>query len=182
MKTVVICEKPSQARNVRDAVGDRYGKILAARGHLFRLAMPEEVNPEWKKWGFEVLRPESGFYPFVADNSSGKKEVIQELRKALSSADTVIIATDCDREGQAIGENIVRHCDFKGDVFRVMFSAEDPKTLREAFANKQSNAEYEKLYQAAFARVQADQIQGCTEWWRWAVMQGANGIECDCRS
>jgi len=158
MQSVVICEKPSQAKNVREAVGNKYGKILAARGHLFRLAMPEEVNSEWKQWGFEVLRPEGGFYPFVADNSSGKKEVIQNFRKAFKGADTVIIATDCDREGQAIGENIVRHCEFKGDVFRVIFSAEDPKTLCEAFANKRPNAEYKNLYQAAFARVQADQI------------------------
>jgi len=114
MNSVVLCEKPSQAKNVREAVGSRYGKVLAARGHLFRLAAPEEVDPHWKTWGYDVLRPVNGFYPFVADNSSGKKSVIDELRKAISKADTVIIATDCDREGQAIGENIVRHFKFKG--------------------------------------------------------------------
>ena len=139
-------------------MGTKYGKVLAARGHLFRLATPEEVDPHWKTWGYDVLRPVNGFYPFVADNSSGKKSVIDEMRKAISKADTVIIATDCDREGQAIGENIVRHFKFKGAVFRVMFSAEDPKTLRTAFENKRPNDEYASLYQAAFARAQADQI------------------------
>jgi len=42
----------------------------------------------------------------VADSSAGKSAVIEELRQAIEKADTVIIATDCDREGQAIGENI----------------------------------------------------------------------------
>jgi len=87
--------------------------VLTARGHLLRLAEPEEVEPRWKPWSYEVLRPERGRYPFVADTSGrGKKEVLRALRQAISKADTVIIATDCSREGQAIGENIVRHCEF----------------------------------------------------------------------
>lgn len=161
MNSVVICEKPSQARNVRDAIGNKYGTVLAARGHLFRLALPEEVNPEWGDWeksAYVVLRPASGFYPFVPDTSFGKDKVIGEFRSAIAKADRVIIATDCDREGQAIGENIIRHFKFRGDTFRVMFSAEDPETLREAFAKMKPNAEYLPLYQAAYARVQADQI------------------------
>lgn len=158
MTSLVICEKPSQARNVRDAIGNKYGTVLAARGHLFQLASPDYVNPDWKIWSYDVLRPESGFYPFVPDTSFGKDKVIGELRAAIAKADRVIIATDADREGQAIGENIVRHFKFRGDVFRVMFSAEDPETLREAFAKMKPNSEYLPLYQAAYARVQADQI------------------------
>jgi DNA topoisomerase-3 len=158
MNSLVICEKPSQARNVRDAVGNKYGNVLSARGHLFQLASPEKVNPDWKVWSYEVLRPPSGFYPLVADTSFGKDKVIGELRSAIIKADRVIIATDCDREGQAIGENIVRHFKFRGDVFRVMFSAEAPETLRESFAKMKPNSEYLPLYQAAFARVQVDQI------------------------
>ena len=98
MNSVVICEKPSQARNVRDVIGNKYGTVLAARGHLFRLASPEEVNPEWKDWGYDVLRPASGFYPFVPDTSFGKDKVIGEFRSAIAKADRVIIATDCDRD------------------------------------------------------------------------------------
>ena len=158
MSSVVICEKPSQARNVREAIGGRYGAVLSARGHLFRLASPQEVNPDWKLWSYDILRPASGFYPFVPDNSFGKDKVIAEMKSAITTASRVIIATDCDREGQAIGENIVRHFKFKGDVFRVMFSAEDPETLREAFSKMRPNSEFLPLYQAAYARVQADQI------------------------
>jgi len=158
MKSIVICEKPSQARNVRDALGSEYGQVLAARGHIFKLAEPHEVKAEWKPWTYDVLRPDSGFYPLKPDTSYGKDKVIDEFKAALSGADRVIIATDCDREGQAIGENIVRFFKFKGDVFRAMFNAEDPASLRDAFGKMQPNKVYLKMYQAAFARMQSDQI------------------------
>ena len=44
---LVITEKSSQARDVRAAVGNRYGQILPAEGHLITLREPEEVNPAW---------------------------------------------------------------------------------------------------------------------------------------
>ncbi len=80
--SLVIAEKPSQARNLRDALGNRYGRILSARGHIFRLAEPAEVNVSWKKWSYEVLRPESGFYPLRPDKSHGKdrRQTIAGLR------------------------------------------------------------------------------------------------------
>jgi DNA topoisomerase IA len=45
---IVITEKSSQAKDVRAAVGSRYGEILPAEGHLFDLLEPEDVVPEWK--------------------------------------------------------------------------------------------------------------------------------------
>lgn len=156
--SIVICEKPSQARNIREAVGNKYGRIIAARGHILRLALPHEVNPDWKKWSFEMLRPDSGFYPLKRDTTFGKDKVIADFEAALAKADRAIIATDCDREGQAIGENILRFFKFKGDVMRAMFNAEDPQSLREAFAAMKPNAAYLPLYQAAYARTQSDQM------------------------
>ncbi|MGP0057987.1 MAG: toprim domain-containing protein [Beijerinckiaceae bacterium] len=44
MATLIIAEKASQARDLRAALGARFGQILAAEGHLLRLAEPEEVN------------------------------------------------------------------------------------------------------------------------------------------
>jgi len=46
----------------------------------------------------------------------------------------VIIATDCDREGQLIGQEILEHLSYRGSVQRALFTAQDPKTLRQAFA------------------------------------------------
>ena len=66
MKTVIIVEKPSQARDLRAAIGSRFGEILPAEGHLIRLAEPDEVNAEWKCWSCDLLKPE-GVYPPCSD-------------------------------------------------------------------------------------------------------------------
>ena len=58
---IVITEKSSQAKDVRAAVGSRYGAILAAEGHLLDLCEPEEVNPAWKRWSAVLLKPD-GLY------------------------------------------------------------------------------------------------------------------------
>ena len=53
---IVITEKTSQAKDVRAAVGSRYGDILPAEGHLFDLLEPEDVVPAWKRWSPILLR------------------------------------------------------------------------------------------------------------------------------
>ena len=58
---IVITEKTSQAKDVRAAVGSRYGDILPAEGHLFDLVEPEDVVPAWKRWSPILLRPD-GLY------------------------------------------------------------------------------------------------------------------------
>jgi DNA topoisomerase III len=55
---IVITEKFSQAKDVRAAVGSRYGDVLPAEGHLLDLLEPEDVVPEWKRWSPILLRPE----------------------------------------------------------------------------------------------------------------------------
>src|SRR3954471_10481081 len=158
MKTLVIAEKASQARDIRAAVGDRHGRVLPAEGHLLRLAEPEEVDPAWRRWSFALLRPEGGLYPTPPDRGGGKAAKLAAIRQALRGASRVIIATDCDREGQLIGQEILDHLRFKGEVLRAIFTAQDPATLREAFAALRPNAEYRHLYAAAVARRQADQV------------------------
>lgn len=158
MKSIVICEKPSQAANVRAAVGNQFGEVLAAQGHLLRLQSPEEENPEWATWGTAVLRPKSGQYRLAADTNNGKRERFRAIRDALKSAKRVIIATDADREGQAIGQSLLEFCGYKGEVLRAMFTAEDPATIRSAFHNARPNKDYHRIYSAAVARQQSDQV------------------------
>jgi len=80
------------------------------------------------------------------------------VRDALRTAKRVWLATDCDREGQLIGQEILEHLGFRGEVQRVMFTAQDSQTLGGAFARAKPNAGYARLYAAAVARRQADQI------------------------
>lgn len=171
MRRIVICEKTTQAKDIHTALGNQYGDIYPCSGHLLELAEPEKVNPEWtwEKWDFEVLRPDAnaypdGLYPAIPTSSTqgNPREKLKRIGEALKAADEVIIATDCDREGQLIGESVLRYFKYRGRVFRAMFSAQDPKTLREAFAGIRPNTEYERLGQAAIARQQSDQIYNLT--------------------
>ena len=154
---IVITEKSSQAKDVRAAVGSRYGEILPAEGHLFDLLEPEDVVPEWKRWSPILLRPDDlyGTRPAEGGNKASK---LRAIREALRTAKRVWLATDCDREGQLIGQEILEHYNYRGQVMRVLFTAQDQQTIREAFGRARPNAEYSRLYAATVARRQADQI------------------------
>lgn len=157
MKTIVIVEKPSQARDLRAAIGSSFGQILPAEGHLIRLAEPEEVNAGWKRWSCDLLKPE-GLYPTRAAHGTTKSAKLKAIAGALKDCDGVILATDCDREGQLIGQEILEHLRYRGPVRRALFTAQDPKSIRQAFDRLKPNAEMQPLYRAAVARQQADQI------------------------
>jgi DNA topoisomerase-3 len=154
---IVITEKASQARDVQAAVGGRYGPILPAEGHLFDLVEPEEVLPAWKRWTAVLLRPPE-LYGTKPASGGNKAARLKAIRAALRSAGQVWLATDCDREGQLIGQEILEHYGYRGVVMRVMFTAQDPQTIRDAFVRAKPNADYARLYAAAVARRQADQI------------------------
>ena len=156
-RQLVITEKTSQAKDVRAAVGSRYGAVLAAEGHLLDLCEPEDVNPAWKRWSTTLLKPE-GLYATKPARGGNKAAKLKAIRAALKTAQRVWLATDCDREGQLIGQEILEHCRYRGEVLRVMFTAQDPQTIRSAFRRARPNAEHARLYEAAVARRQADQI------------------------
>ncbi len=154
---IVITEKTSQAKDIRAAVGSRYGDILPAEGHLFDLLEPEDVVPAWKRWSPILLRPE-GLYGTRPAEGGNKAAKLKAIREALRWVKRVWLATDCDREGQLIGQEILEHYGYRGQVMRVLFTAQDSQTIRDAFAGAKPNSEYASLYAAAVARRQADQI------------------------
>src|SRR5204862_6170370 len=97
----------------------------------------------------------------LSDAPRGRRQQAFETqghRAALKTCDQVILATDCDREGQLIGQEILDHLAYRGRVQRALFTAQDPKTLRQAFAQLKPNGDLRPLYEAAVARQQADQI------------------------
>src|SRR6201987_2432372 len=154
---IVITEKTSQAKDVRAAIGSRYGDVLPAEGHLFDLLAPEDVVPAWKRWSPILLRPE-GLYGTRPAEGGNKATKLKAIREALRTAKRVWLATDCDREGQLIGQEILEHYGYRGQVMRVLFTAQDSQTIRDAFGRAKPNIEYPRLYAAAVARRQADQI------------------------
>src|ERR1700675_321893 len=154
---IVITEKASQAKDVRAAVGSRYGSILAAEGHLLDLLEPGDVVPAWKQWTPILLRPD-GLYGTRPASGGNKVAKLKAIHDALRTAKRVWLATDCDREGQLIGQEILEHCQYRGVVMRGLFTAQDSQTIRDAFGRAKPNAEYARLSAAAVARRQADQI------------------------
>src|ERR1700684_3775765 len=154
---IVITEKTSQAKDVRAAIGSRYGDVLPAEGHLFDLLEPEDVVPAWKRWSPILLRPE-GLYGTRPAEGGSKAAKLKAIREALRTAKRVWLATDCGRDGQLIGQEILEHYEYRDQVMRVLFTAQDSQTIRDAFGRTKPNTEYASLYAAAVGRRQADQI------------------------
>src|SRR3982074_1319052 len=115
---IVITEKSSQAKDVRAAVGSRFGDILPAEGHLFDLLEPEEVVPEWKRWSPILLRPE-GLYGTRPAEGRNKAAKLRAIREALRTAKRVWLATDCGSEGAIIGQGILGNYKDRGQEGRV---------------------------------------------------------------
>jgi hypothetical protein len=97
---------------------------------------------------------------FTAPGRPGgnKASKLKAIREAPRTAKRVWLATDCDREGQLIGQEILEHYTYRGEVMRVLFTAQDSQSIRDAFGRAKPNSEYSRLYAAAVARRQADQI------------------------
>ena len=161
MSSIVIAEKPSQARLYLRTVGRSYGEVLAASGHLFELEKPEKVNPDWAIWSDVLLVPESGFYPNVLKDDPDARKRFQKMTQAAKSADTIYLATDPDREGEGIAQNILcalREKGFKGRAMRVLPLGEDKISVEKAFASARPIEEFRMVYLAFQARSQGDQI------------------------
>src|ERR1700745_2067320 len=119
---IVIAEKTSQAKDIRTAVGSRYGDILPAEGHLFDLLEPEDVVPAWKRWSPILLRPE-GLYGTRPAEGGNKAAKLKAIREALRKVKRVWLATPRGRGGPRIGPANLAHYQYRG-VMRVLFTAQ----------------------------------------------------------
>lgn len=165
MGAVVLCEKQNQMRDVAAVIGSRYGRVMGASGHLLRLETPNEVNPErwdvsWGVWVAEAMLPDAGLYGYKVDEDPRKAKLYREIAQALNGADTVIIATDPDREGQSIGDEILKMAGFRGRALRAIYNNTDRISLEKAFGDLRDNREFRFQYLAAYARQNVDQLFG----------------------
>ena len=126
-KNLVIVESPAKARTIERYLGSGY-RVLASYGHVRDL--PE--NPGKNKLGVDV---EHDFTPEYVVSEDRKKHVAAIAREA-RDADTVFLATDLDREGEAIAWHVAEAAHVGPDkARRVTFSEITPDAIREAFAN-----------------------------------------------
>jgi DNA topoisomerase-1 len=126
-KNLVIVESPAKARTIERYLGDDY-RVLASYGHVRDL--PD--NPGKGKFGVDV---EHDFTPEYVVSDDRRKQVA-EISKAAKSADTVFLATDLDREGEAIAWHVAEAATIpKAKTQRVTFNEITEGAIRDAFAH-----------------------------------------------
>ncbi|HEY7969219.1 MAG TPA: type I DNA topoisomerase [Candidatus Limnocylindrales bacterium] len=126
-KNLVIVESPAKARTIERYLGSDY-RVLASYGHVRDL--PE--NPGKGKFGVDV---EHDFAPEYVISDDRRKQVA-EITKAAKSADQVYLATDLDREGEAIAWHVAEAANVPASkTQRVTFSEITEGAIREAFAH-----------------------------------------------
>ena len=126
MKNLVIVESPSKANTINKYLGDNYS-VKATMGHIKDLPK--------SKIGVDI---EHGFEPFY-EIIKGKEKTTEEIKKYAKAADTVFLAADPDREGEAIAWNVKEIIDtIKGKkpaVKRVLFNEITKDAVNEAIKN-----------------------------------------------
>ncbi len=132
-KPLVIVESPAKARTIAGYLGADY-KVLASVGHIRDLPGSKDEVPDDKKETHGRLAgidPDNHFDPVYIVHAS-KKKVVAELKAALKGADELILATDEDREGEAIGWHVLEVLQPKVPVRRMVFHEITPAAIREA--------------------------------------------------
>ena len=104
---LVIVESPTKARKIGGYLGDGY-TVMASVGHIRDLAQPSQIPAEDKaKYGKFGVDVDDGFLPYYVVGKD-KKKTVSDLKKALKTADELYLATDEDREGEAIAWHLVQ--------------------------------------------------------------------------
>lgn len=164
-----ICEKPSQARDIANAMSlsfTRQESFLEAKdtiitwcfGHLLELAPPDDYEANLKPWRLSVLPviPKQ----WVLKPQEKSKKQLTAIGRLLKKAQTVVIATDADREGDVIGREVLDYFKYQGEVSRLWLSALDETSIQKALKAIKPGKATENLYQAGLARQRADWLVG----------------------
>jgi len=134
--TLVIVESPAKAKTIAGFLGDGY-VVRSSVGHIRDLPSKASDLPESKRETHGRLAgidPDDHFDVHYVI-SRGKSKVVQELRAALKGADELILATDEDREGEAIGWHVFEVLKPKVPVKRMVFHEITPAAIGEALGN-----------------------------------------------
>ena len=123
MKNLVIVESPSKSKTIEKYLGNDY-KVVASMGHIRDLSTTGKFG-----LGVDV---DNNFEPTYVD-MKGKKKVIGELKKLVKDSDKVYLATDPDREGEAISWHLKDALKIKKDYERVTFNEITKNVILDAF-------------------------------------------------
>src|SRR5689334_24589559 len=154
-KTLVIVESPAKAKTIKKYLGSGY-EVLASKGHVKDLPTGQNVDVRGKKVPVvDVSNDFTETYQVI----EGKEKVLDELKAAAKKADEVLLATDPDREGEAIAFHISEEIkNPKLKVARVEFHEITKKGIEHGVQNPRKLDE--NLYDAQRARRVLDRIVG----------------------
>lgn len=176
MKKVIIAEKPSVAKNIADAYkiktrrdgfyeGDDY-LVTWAFGHLLQLYDAKDYDENMKGWRMDKFPfiPQGFKYKIKCDSSNrevvdkGAEKQINIIKGLIDrdDVDGVISATDFDREGQVISDELFIHYDIKKPIYRLLLNEWTEDEVKKGMANLKPNSEMKPLQDAGIGRQLAD--------------------------
>ncbi|MEV5068974.1 type I DNA topoisomerase [Microbacterium sp. LMI12-1-1.1] len=133
-KKLVIVESPTKMRSIQGYLGDGY-EVLSSVGHIRDLADKRDIPADKKQaYGKYSIDVENGFDPYYVESERGKKTVA-ELKRALKGADELLLATDEDREGEAIAWHLLQTLKPKVPVKRMVFHEITKDAIQAAVGN-----------------------------------------------
>ena len=132
---LVIVESPNKVRSIAGYLGPEFD-VEASVGHIRDLPQPSELPATMKKgpYGKFAVDVEDDFTPYYVVNPDKKKTVAQ-LKKALKNADELYLATDDDREGEAIAWHLQQVLKPKVPVRRMVFTEITREAVTRALDN-----------------------------------------------
>ena len=179
MKSLVIAEKPSVARDIARVLhcsqkgnGCLEGKeyvVTWALGHLVTLADPEEYDKKYMKWEMSTLPMMPEHMKLVVIRQTAKQYNAVKTQLFRKDVGDIIIATDAGREGELVARWILDKSGCRKPIRRLWISSVTDKAIRDGFHNLRDGREYNDLYRAAAARAEADWLVG---------MNGTRALTC----
>ena len=179
MKSLVIAEKPSVARDIARVLhcsqkgnGCLEGKeyvVTWALGHLVTLADPEEYDKKYMKWEMNTLPMMPEHMKLVVIRQTAKQYNAVKTQLFRKDVGDIIIATDAGREGELVARWILDKSGCRKPIRRLWISSVTDKAIRDGFQNLKDGREYNDLYRAAAARAEADWLVG---------MNGTRAMTC----
>ena len=169
MKSVVLAEKPSVARDIARVLkcskklngaleGEKY-IVTWALGHLVTLADPEEYDQKYKEWKMEDLPMLPEHMNLVVIRQTGKQYQAVKTQLYRKDVGEIIIATDAGREGELVARWILAKAKCAKPIKRLWISSVTDKAIREGFAHLKDGRAYNHLYDAAVSRAEADWLE-----------------------
>ncbi|MDX6275450.1 MAG: topoisomerase [Frankiales bacterium] len=158
-RRLVIVESPAKARTIAGYLGKGY-VVESSIGHIRDLpsnaaAIPAQFKGE--KWARLGVNVDSAFEPlYVVDYD--KKQKVSELKSKLKDADELLLATDEDREGEAIAWHLLQVLEPKVPVRRMVFHEITPEAIARAL--EQTRALDDRLVDAQETRRILDRLYG----------------------